>query len=104
MTTKARSTTFGAISTSRREIFLSRKTYDCGFGCGEPITPGMKYVKVTTPPWYGEWDGDVGDNGRPIAYPINTHRWTTMRYHAFSENCPQLRVPGQDDLLAEVLG
>jgi len=71
---------FGAHNNyERRRVVVAKKDYVCSF-CKNPIFKGDKYVLVTIPPWFGEWDGEYDDGG-PRAWPINTGKWTTRREH-----------------------
>jgi hypothetical protein len=61
--------------------YHAAKEHKCA-GCPRGIKVGELHAKVTIPPWE-DYDGDVDDEGRPIAYllPPSERRWHILRFH-----------------------
>lgn len=63
------------------ETFKARKVHKCD-GCGLSILPGTTYERIKNPPWL-DYEGDVNDEGRPIAIlrEESERHWEVLKFH-----------------------
>lgn len=72
--------TFGLMAEMTMPVAI--KEYKCDGACGKPILKGERYIKEASPPWE-DFEGDVDDDGRPIAIlrEESERKWYITRYH-----------------------